>query len=102
MLDLKYVAANFEQVVERLKTRGGSLDLGPFQKLMQERKELTVATEALSKRRNDANEDIKRKAKEDPKAIDAIRGEMRDIANQIKDKEARLKDVEEELSKINF
>ena len=33
MLDLKYVAQNFDAVVARLKTRGGNLDLGPFQKL---------------------------------------------------------------------
>ena len=66
MLDLKYVAANFETVIERLKTRGGNLDLGPFQRLVQERRELFIATEALSQKRNQANEEIKKKAANDP------------------------------------
>src|SRR4051794_36262000 len=102
MLDLKNVAAIFEQVVARLQTRGGGLDLGPFQRLVQERKELYVAVEALQQKRNAVNEEIKKKAKEDPKAIDAIRGEMRQVSDEIKTKETRLKEVEEELAKILF
>jgi seryl-tRNA synthetase len=100
MLDLKHVASNFEQVVERLRTRGGDLDLGQFQKLVQERKELHVSVEALSQKRNTLNEEMKKKAKEDPKAIDAIRGDMRTLAQQIKDQDTRLQQVEEELQGI--
>ena len=40
---------------------------------------------------------MKSKAKEDPEAIDALRGEMRAVSQEIKEKEARLKEVEEEL-----
>jgi len=100
MLDLKYVAANFEQVVQRLKTRGGGLELGPFQTLVHERRELYVQVEGLSHKRNTLNEEMKKKAKEDPKAIDALRGDMRALAQQIKEQEGRLSQVEEELSKI--
>jgi seryl-tRNA synthetase len=100
MLDLKYVAQNFDAVVARLQSRGGSLDLGPFKNLVSERRELYVAMESLSARRNAANEEMKRKAKEDPSALDALRGEMRGVSQGIKEKEARLKEVEEELSRI--
>jgi seryl-tRNA synthetase len=100
MLDLRYVAQNFDAVVARLKERGGSLDLGPFQRLFTERRELYVSMEALSSRRNAANEEMKRKAKEDPKALDALRGDLRAVSQEIKEKEARLKEVEEELSRI--
>jgi seryl-tRNA synthetase len=100
MLDLRNVAQNFDAVVARLKTRGGSLDLGPFQRLFSERRELYVSMESLSARRNAANEEMKRKAKEDPKALDALRGDMRAVSQEIKEKEARLKEVEEELSRI--
>lgn len=100
MLDLKYVAQNFDAVVARLQSRGGSLDLGPFKSLVSERRDLYVAMEALSARRNAANEEMKRKAKEDPAALDALRGEMRGVSQSIKEKEARLKEVEEELSRI--
>ncbi len=100
MLDLKNVAQNFDAVVARLQSRGGNLDLGPFKNLVSERRELYVAMESLSARRNAANEEMKRKAKEDPAALDALRGEMRSVSQNIKEKEARLKDVEEELSRI--
>ncbi|MBX5484017.1 MAG: serine--tRNA ligase [Myxococcaceae bacterium] len=102
MLDPRYVAANFDTVLERLKSRGGNLDLGPFQKLFGERRDLYVSMEALSQKRNRANEEIKKKAKEDPKAINAIRGEMREVSNQIKEKESRLREVEEEISNILY
>ncbi len=102
MLDLKEVSKNFDAVVERLKSRGGSLDLGPFQQLVQERRELHIAVEALSNQRNSANEQIKVKAKEDPKSIDALRGDLRVTSQQIKEKEHRLKQVEDSLSEILY
>ncbi len=100
MLDLKYVAQNFDAVLSRLQTRGGSLDLGPFKSLVSERRDLYVAMESLAARRNTANEEMKRKAKEDPAALEALRGEMRAVSQSIKEREARLKEVEEELSRI--
>ena len=50
MLDLRSVAQSFDAVVERLRTRGGELDFGPFQALMAERRTLYVALEALQQR----------------------------------------------------
>ncbi|MCP3104160.1 serine--tRNA ligase [Myxococcus sp. K15C18031901] len=100
MLDLRNVAQNFDAVVARLKTRGGNLDLGPFQRLFSERSELYKSMESLAARRNAANEDMKKKAKEDPKALDALRGDLRAVSQEIKEKEARLKEVEEELNRI--
>jgi len=102
MLDLKYVSQNLDQVVARLATRGAGLELAPFQKLFKERGELYRAMETLSHRRNVANEQIKKQAKEDPKAIDALRGEMRAVSQEIKDKEGRLKDVETLLDRILY
>jgi seryl-tRNA synthetase len=100
MLDLRNVAQNFDAVVARLKTRGGSLDLGPFQALFLERRDLYVSMEALAARRNAANDEMKRKAKEDPAAMEKLRGELRGVSQEIKEKEARLKEVEEELNRI--
>src|SRR6266849_6572958 len=100
MLDLRYVAQNFDSVLERLRTRGGELDLTTFQKLVEERRALHIALESLSHRRNEANEQMKKKVAQDPKAIDQLRGEMRAVSQEIKDKEARLKGVEEELERI--
>jgi seryl-tRNA synthetase len=102
MLDLKFVAQHFESVVARLKTRGAGLDLGPFQQRVQERKELYVAMETLSHRRNLANDEMKKRVKDEPNAVEALRGEMRAVSQEIKEKETRLKEVEEALEKILF
>ncbi len=100
MLDLKLVSDNFDATVSRLKARGGALDLGPFQALMKERSELYRTSEALAAKRNQANDEIKRKAKEDPSLIESLRGQMRAVSQEIKEKETRLKAIEEEISKI--
>jgi seryl-tRNA synthetase len=100
MLDLRSVAQNFDAVVERLRTRGGTLELGPFQALMAERRTLNVALEALQQRRNTANEEMKRVAKEAPAALEALRGEMRGVSQSIKEQEKRRAAVEEELERI--
>jgi len=100
MLDLKFVAQNFQMVMERLKLRGGNLDLGPFQALMQQRRELYIALESLNQTRNTANERLKAKAKEGPSAIEALRDELRSLSQNIREKEGRLKALEEELEKI--
>lgn len=100
MLDLKFVAQNFESVLERLKSRGGDLNLGLFQARVQQRRDLHIALEASSHRRNAANEEMKRKAKEDPAALESLRGELRDLSQAIKEKETQLRVVEEELSGI--
>jgi seryl-tRNA synthetase len=100
MLDLKAVAQNFDTVVQRLRSRGGNLDLGPFQRLFQERRELYVGLEELNQRRSAANQEMQRRAKEDKAALDTLRADLRALSQDIKDKEARLKQVEEELEHI--
>jgi len=100
MLDLRYVAQNFASVLERLRTRGGQLDLTTFQQLVQERRALHIELESLSHRRNQANEQMKKKVAQDAGAVDQLRAEMRAVSQQIKDKEARLKTIEEELDRL--
>src|SRR5262249_61834256 len=61
MLDLRYVAQHFEEVKESLKLRGGNMDLGPFQALVQERRELHIALPALNRDRHETHVQLKRK-----------------------------------------
>jgi seryl-tRNA synthetase len=89
MLDLKTVAQNFDQVVARLKSRGGALDLGPFQRLFQERRELYIALEALNTKRKGMG----------PGSAE-MRDQLRALSQEIKAKEARIAEVEGELEKI--
>jgi seryl-tRNA synthetase len=100
MLDLKYVAQNFDAVVERLSARGGNLDLGSFRALFAERRGLYVSLESLQARRNTANEEMKRAAKEDPPALERLRGDLRTLSQEIKDLEKKLAPVEERLSAV--
>jgi seryl-tRNA synthetase len=100
MLDLKHVAQNFEAVLARLRARGGNLDLTGFQTLVTERRGLHVALEALQARRNVANDEMKRVAREDPAALEPLRGNLRALSQEIKDHERRLAGVEEDLSDL--
>ena len=100
MLDLRAVAASFDTVVERLRARGGTLDLGPFQALMQERRALYISLETLQQRRNAANEEMKRVAKAAPAELEASRAQMREVSQSIKEQEKHLGLLEEELERI--
>ncbi len=93
MLDLKEVAKNFEAVVARLKTRSGTLDLSRFQELFAERKKLNVELEKNQAEKNSAQEVMKDPAKR----TDEVKARMKDLGVVIKDQEAKLKAVEEEL-----
>ena len=100
MLDLKYVAQNFDAVVERLSARGGNLDLGSFKALVAERRALYVSLESLQAKRNVANEEMKRVAKQDPAALERLRGDLRTLSQEIKEQEKQLSPVEEQLSAV--
>ena len=102
MLDLRYVAENFDAVVERLSARGGNLDLGSFRALFAERRTLNISLQSLQSRRNAANEEMKRAAKQEPAALERLRGELRTLSQEIKDQEKQLAVVEERLSAVNL
>ena len=100
MLDPKNFRDNFEEIVARLRTRGGTLDLEGFQARMAERRALHVSMEAAQAKRNAANEEMKRAAKEDPKTLERLRGDLRVLSQQIKEDDKRLSVVEDELSAL--
>jgi seryl-tRNA synthetase len=100
MLDPKNFFQNFDASVARLRTRGGALDLEGFQAKMAERSALRVAMETAQAKRNSANEEMKRAAKENPEALERLRGDLRALSQQIKDDEKRVAVVEEELSAL--
>ncbi|MGO8968201.1 MAG: serine--tRNA ligase [Myxococcaceae bacterium] len=100
MSDWRTVAQSPDALVERLRTRGGTLDLGPFQKLMAQRRGLNIALESLQARRNSANEVMKRLAKAAPAELEALRGEMREVSHSIKEQEKQRALLEEELERI--
>ncbi|HEY1908541.1 MAG TPA: serine--tRNA ligase [Myxococcaceae bacterium] len=102
MLDPKKFERNFDESLERLSTRGGNLDLGGFRALMHERSALFVSLETLQAKRNAANEEMKRAAKEDPAALERLRGDLRALSQEIKDLEKRRDAVDERLQAVNL
>jgi len=100
MLDPKKFEHNFDAVVERLSTRGGNLELGDFRALMAERRALHISLESLQAKRNTANDEMKRAAKQEPAALEHLRGDLRALSQEIKEQEKQLAAVEERLHAV--
>lgn len=96
MLDLKEVAKNYDAIVARLKTRSGTLDLSQFQALFAERKKLFIELETNQASKNKAQELMKT----DPEKRKELGASMKELGVVIKDQEARLKTLEEELNAL--
>ncbi|MCU0695867.1 MAG: serine--tRNA ligase [Myxococcaceae bacterium] len=93
MLDLSFVAKNFDTVVARLEARGGKLDLSRFKALFAERKRLHVELEATQARKNKAQEVMKTDASKRAE----LGPEMKQLGQVIKDLEGQLKALEDQL-----
>ncbi|MHB8158277.1 MAG: serine--tRNA ligase [Desulfocucumaceae bacterium] len=99
MLDIKMLRSNPEIVKEALKKRGSDLDLEPFLKLEEMRREKLVVVEQLKNRRNVVSEEIGRLKRQGAEAGDMV-AEMRQVSQQIKEMDDELRGIEEELENI--
>ncbi len=100
MLDVKILRANLEEVKEKLKFRGEDLsDLGRFEELDVERRQLLVQTEELKSKRNEVSQQIAQLKREKQNADNMIL-EMRQVGDKIKDLDERLRTVEAELEQL--
>lgn len=113
MLDLRYVAQNFEEVLRRLGRRG-AVELGEFKRLFSERRELNVRIEAargeaadvgalLSPGKTPVARTVRGKSYTQP-LPEADKAELRGLSKELKEKgkeiEGRLKEIEGEIEKI--
>jgi seryl-tRNA synthetase len=96
MLDARYIRENLEEVERRLKSRGEQYGLGSFVKLDEQRREMLQEVETLKALRNRFSEEIARLS-DKSQAAPRI-AEMRDVSQQIKGLDEKLKVVEDELS----
>ncbi|HET7746711.1 MAG TPA: serine--tRNA ligase [Vicinamibacteria bacterium] len=96
MLDLRFVVDNRELVVERLRRRGLDVSAAPFWSLDAERRKVLQSVEQLRHRQRTVGEEIARRgrAKEDASSLKA---EMKSVADEIRDLEARLDGLEEQV-----
>ena len=101
MLDLKFIRNNLDTVRAMLKARNTDLDLDRFQALDQRRLALLGEVETLKNRRNTCSDEIAKmkRAKADASAEIAA---MRDISRQIKELDAEIAEVENQLYEIVY
>lgn len=99
MLDMKFVRNNPLVVKDALLKRNSTLTLEEFLQLDEQRREKLFVVEQMKNRRNTVSEEIGRLKKSGKDAPDMVL-EMRDLSQQIKDKDEDIKKLEEKLQDI--
>jgi len=96
MLDLKWVVANLEEARRRLLARGAAAAeaLAPIEALAAERRQLIQSSETQRAEQRKASEQM-RALKGEEQA--QLRARLKALADEVKEKEARLKEVEERI-----
>ena len=96
MFDLKWVVANLDEVKKRLAARGAGAAqaLEPIEKLAQERKQLILASETQRAEQKKGSEQM-RSLKGEEQA--QLRARLKVLSDEVKEKETRLKAVEEQI-----
>ncbi len=96
MLDAKFVAANPELVVEKLKKRNMEVDLQPFLQAEASRKELLAKVEQMKAERNAVSKEIGVLKKNGQDAT-PIMEKMRELGDEIDAMDAQVKTAEETI-----
>ena len=96
MLDLRFIRANLDAVKQMLKNRRNDLDISIFETIDRSRREILPALETLRHRRNKVSEEIAQMKKQRQDASGLI-GEMKKASVEIKEMEAALSQVDEDL-----
>ncbi|MGI5861659.1 MAG: serine--tRNA ligase [Myxococcales bacterium] len=113
MLDLRYVAQNFDEVVGRLSRRG-AVELGEFKRLFGERRALNVQIEKLRSESADVGallspgkQPVTREVRGttytqplDEQQKNELRALSKELKEKSKDLEGKLKEVEGQLNQI--
>lgn len=100
MLDVKMIRHNFEEVKEKLATRGVKSEvLERFVDLDERRRELLVKTEELKKYRNDVSSEIAKLKRAKLAADDKI-AEMKEVGIKVKDLDGEVAEIDAQLTEI--
>jgi len=101
MLDLKFIRNNLETIAAMLTARCNDLDLSEFKTLDSQRLALLGQVETLKNQRNTCSDSIAKmkRAKEDASTEIAA---MRDVSRQIKELDAQVAEVENQLYGIIY
>jgi seryl-tRNA synthetase len=96
VLDLRWVVANLDEAKRRLATRSAdaAAALAPIEQLAAERKALIQATETRRAEQKKASDQMRTLRGEEQARL---RAELKALSDEVKEKEARLKQVEEQI-----
>jgi len=96
VLDLRWVVANLDEAKRRLATRSAdaAAALAPIEQLASERRALIQATETRRAEQKKASEQMRTLRGEEQARL---RAELKALSDEVKEKEARLKQVEEQI-----
>ena len=96
MLDVKFLAANYEQVEKVMKTRSGTYDVKIVHTLDTRRKEILKELEQLKAERNKVSADIA-VLKREKKNADELIADMKKKGERIKELDTEVSEVEDKL-----
>ena len=96
MLDIKFIREHPDLVKEGIQAKGEMGDVDLVLKLDQERREIIRKSEDLKKQRNENSKKVSQLKKEGKDASDII-AHTRQISDEIKRLDERLKEIEKEL-----
>lgn len=100
MIDIKLIRNDFEQVKERLATRGvDTKELEQLKEWDEKRRDLIQKSEQLKKERNQTSEEIANKKRNKENADEAIAA-MKQVGSDIKSIDKELEDIEEKTVAI--
>jgi len=99
MLDIKFIRENIDFVAERLSTRGGTIDLGAFRKLDEERRAILLEVEQMKARRNAESAEIGKLRKQGSDASQRQEA-VRKLGEQIKGADEKVKEVQDRLDSL--
>ena len=101
MLDLKFVRNNPDIVIEALQKRGGKISLDNFLKLEEERRSIITAVEEKKAARNALSKEVG-KIKAAGGNADEIMAQSKALGQEITDMDARLNEVEKEITETLY
>lgn len=101
MLDPQLLRTDAAAVADALKTRGYELDVGAYEHLENERRNLQTQTEELQNERNTRSKAIGQ-AKREGQDIQPLLDEVADLGDRLKEKEQALAGIREELKALQL
>ena len=98
MLDIKRIRANKEEVIESLNSRFGNYNLDKVIELDEKRREIIFEVENKKARQNEVSKQVPKLKKEGVDVSELFK-EMKLLSDEIKERDVKVKDLDEEIRK---